>query len=52
MKIIKEASEAINSGILKQGSVIYTAGNAATPQTLLKQLIIDSSIKDPREMPP
>lgn len=46
MKIIKEASEAINSGILKQGSVIYTAGNAATPQTLLKQLIVDSSIKD------
>lgn len=46
MKIIKEASEAINPGILKQGSVIYTAGNAATPQTLLKQLIVDSSIKD------
>jgi 4-hydroxybutyrate CoA-transferase len=46
MKIIKEASEAINPSILKQGSVIYTAGNAATPQTLLKQLIVDSSIKD------
>lgn len=46
MKVIKNVSEAINSVVLKQGTVIYTGGNAATPQTLLKQLIQDSSIKE------
>lgn len=46
MKVIKNVSEAVNSIILKSGTVIYTAGNAATPQTLLKQLIKDTSIKD------
>lgn len=46
MKVIKDVSEAINSTLLKSGTVIYTGGNAATPQTLLKQLIKDSSIKD------
>lgn len=46
MKVIKDVTEAINSILLKPGSVIYTSGNAATPQTLLKQLIKDSSIKD------
>ena len=46
MKVIKEISEAVNSNLLKAGTVIYTGGNAATPQTLLKQLINDTSIKD------
>lgn len=46
MKVIKDVAEAINSTILKRGSVIYTGGNAATPQILLKQLIEDTSIKD------
>jgi 4-hydroxybutyrate CoA-transferase len=46
MKVINDVSQAINSTILKSGAVIYTGGNAATPQTLLKQLIHDSTIKD------
>lgn len=44
MKIIKHVSEAVNATLIKPGSVIYTGGNAATPQTLLKQLINDKSI--------
>ncbi len=46
MKVINNLSEVINSSLLKPGTVIYTGGNAATPQTLLKQLIKDTSIKD------
>ena len=46
MKIIKHVSEAVNSTVIKPGSVIYTGGNAASPQTLLKQLVVDKSIKD------
>lgn len=46
MKRIKNISEAVNSTIIKPGSVIYTGGNAATPQTLLRQLAKDESIKD------
>ncbi len=46
MRIIKEVSEAVNSAILKPNTVIYTGGNAATPQVLLQQLIEDSSIKE------
>lgn len=45
MKIVKHPEEVINSGILKPGSVVYTSGNAATPQDLLEQLAIDLSIK-------
>ena len=45
-KIIKQVSEAVNSKIVTPGSVIYTGGNAATPQILLKQLVNDKSIKD------
>ncbi len=45
MKIISSADEAVNSSIIKPGSVIYTAGNAATPQDLLAQLAKDTSIK-------
>lgn len=46
MKIVKRVEKAINSSTIKPGSVIYIGGNAATPQVLLKQLAIDSSIKD------
>ncbi len=45
MKVIKSADEVINSHYLKPGSVIYCAGNAATPQSLLYQLAMDYSIK-------
>jgi acyl-CoA hydrolase len=46
MKRVKRVEDAINAKILKPGSVIYSAGNAATPQVLLEQLARDSSIKD------
>lgn len=46
MKIINRIEEVINPGIIKPGSRIYTAGNAATPQTILKQLIRDKAITD------
>ena len=38
MKKIKNASDVINATYIKPGSMIYTAGNAATPQVLLRQL--------------
>ncbi|MDD4050510.1 MAG: malonate decarboxylase subunit alpha [candidate division Zixibacteria bacterium] len=46
MKIINRASEVIRPEIIKPGSVIYAAGNAAPPQILLGQLAEDLSIKD------
>jgi acyl-CoA hydrolase len=46
MRIVNKVEDAINSTIIKQGSRIYTAGNAASPQTLLQQIIKDESIKD------
>lgn len=45
MQILKNVSDVINKEIIKRGSVIYTSGNAATPQALLKQLGDDHSIK-------
>ena len=45
MKKVK-VEEVINPHYIKPGSVIYTAGNAATPQLLLSQLGHDLSIKD------
>ncbi len=45
MKVVKTPEEAINSQIVKPGSVIYTSGNAATPQDLLLQLAQDTSIQ-------
>jgi len=45
MKIVKRVEEVINPGVIKPGSVIYTSGNAATPQELLAQLAADSSIR-------
>lgn len=46
MKLIKNVEDVINASIIKEGSIIYTAGNAATPQVLLKQLAKDNSIKN------
>ncbi len=46
MKLIKNVEDAINASIIKKGNIIYTAGNAATPQILLKQLAKDKSIKN------
>jgi len=46
MRKIQSADEAVNSSVVKPGSVIYTGGNAATPQVLLKQLGDDLSITD------
>jgi 4-hydroxybutyrate CoA-transferase len=46
MKVVQRIEDAINSVILKKGSIIYTAGNAATPQVLLRQLADDESITD------
>ncbi len=45
MRIIKHVEEAVNSRIIKPGSVIYMSGNAATPKILLKQLADDVSIR-------
>jgi acyl-CoA hydrolase len=44
MKKVKHASDIINSTYIKPGSMIYTAGNAAAPQILLKQLAKDPYI--------
>lgn len=46
MKIFKRPQEIINASVIKPGSVMYASGNAATPQTLLKQLAIDEAITD------
>lgn len=45
MRIVK-VEEVINSSFLKPGSVIYSAGNAATPQVILGQLARDPAIRD------
>ena len=45
MKTIYDVSEVVNNKIIKPGSVIYTAGNAATPQIILRQLGEDHSIQ-------
>jgi acyl-CoA hydrolase len=44
MKKVKSASDIINATYIKPGSMIYTAGNAATPQVLLRQLAKDPYI--------
>ena len=46
MKVVQRIEEAVNSLNIPDGSVIYTAGNAATPQVILRQLAIDSEIKN------
>ncbi len=45
MKLAK-VEDVINAAHLKPGSVVYVAGNAATPQVLLGQLAKDRSIRD------
>jgi 4-hydroxybutyrate CoA-transferase len=46
MKVVQRIEEIINPSVLKKGSIIYTAGNAATPQVLLRQLAADEAITD------
>lgn len=46
MKKVRKVEEIINSKLIKPGSVLYTAGNAATPQLLLKQIASDTAIRD------
>lgn len=46
MKIVKRIEDAINSSTLKPGSRIYCSGNAATPQSFLKQIAADDAITD------
>lgn len=46
MRLVKKVEEVVNSKIIKGNSVIYTAGNAATPKVLLKQLAKDDQIKN------
>ena len=46
MKIVKRVEWAVNSTNIPPGSIIYIAGNAATPQVLLRQLAADTSIRD------
>ncbi len=43
---VVKVEDAINSKIIKPGSILYAAGNAATPQVLLSQLAADETIKD------
>jgi 4-hydroxybutyrate CoA-transferase len=45
MMIVGRAEEAMNPKTIPEGSVIYTSGNAATPQVLLEQLSEDLEIK-------
>ncbi len=44
MKIVKKVESIINATYIKPGSMIYTSGNAAAPQVLLRQLAIDPYI--------
>lgn len=46
MKIVRSVEEAINSTNLPPGTMIYSAGNACTPQVLLRRLAEDESIRD------
>ena len=44
MKIVKNVENVINATYIKEGSVIYVAGNAATPKVILNQLAHDPYI--------
>jgi len=46
MKIVSRVEDAINSTNIPEGSIIYTSGNAATPQVLLRHIAEDRSIKN------
>jgi len=45
MKLVQSVAEAVNSGTIRPGSIIYIQGNAATPQMLCRQLAADTSIE-------
>jgi len=44
MKVVKRVEDAINPLNITKGSIIYSAGNAATPQVLLRHLATDPYI--------
>jgi 4-hydroxybutyrate CoA-transferase len=46
MKIVKRAEEIINPLTIPAGTIVYTGGNAATPQVLLQELIYNKQIRD------
>lgn len=46
MKIVKRVEEAVNTMTMPPGTIVYTGGNAATPQVLLRELIKNDQIKD------
>jgi len=46
MKIVDRVEDAVNPVTIPRGSTIYTAGNAATPVMLLRQLATDDRIQD------
>jgi len=45
MKLVKNIEDAVNARNIPPGSIIYSGGNAATPQALLQQLAKDRSIQ-------
>ncbi len=46
MKSVNRIEEVINAKTLPPKTRIYTAGNAATPQSLLNQIALDKTIRD------
>jgi len=46
MKIVEHIEDAVNAKNIPSAAVIYTGGNAATPQVLLQQLAKNDSIKN------
>ncbi|MFO8129799.1 MAG: malonate decarboxylase subunit alpha [Bacteroidales bacterium] len=45
MKKINNVADVVNASFINPGSIIYIQGNAATPQTLCKQLAADTDIR-------
>ena len=45
MRIVSRPEQAVNNSTIPPGSRIYCAGNAATPQVLLRQIADDQDIK-------
>ena len=46
MKVVKRVEDAVNNHTIPPGTIVYTGGNAATPQILLKELIRNDQIRD------
>ena len=46
MKLVKNIEDAVNARNIPPGSIIYSGGNAGSPQALLQQLAKDRSIQD------